>query len=303
MNRVLILGGNGMLGHKVFQVLSKEYEVHATFTNNDSYISALPVYKAVPNDRIHINANALEPNTIGKTISEVTPLVVVNCIGLIKQLKDIQNKAIATRINTEFPHYLSDVCDRNSVKLIHISTDCVFSGRKGMYTEKDSCDALDLYGKSKALGEITNGKHLTIRTSIIGRELVRSTGLLEWFLSCAGKQVKGYKNVFFSGLTTEELSYNILNVISYFPNLSGLYHISSRRISKYSLLSMIEEAWNLRISILPYESMYCDRSLDSSKYFAETGFNQPLWKDMITDLINEKTPYSEWREHNAAIRK
>jgi len=299
--RALVLGGDGMLGHKVFQVFNSEFETHASFLGHAEYVSAFPVYRDVPSSRIHLGVNVLEEKPLEELINSVKPDVVLNCIGLIKQLEEASNNILAIKMNSLLPHRLAQLCERANARLVHISTDCVFSGRKGNYKESDPPDALDLYGKSKALGEVDYAPHLTIRTSIIGREWVRSTALLEWFLSQKGNAVRGYRNAVYTGLTTEAFAGVALQAVTERPDLAGLWQVSSEPVTKLELLTRIRDAWNLDIEIEPFDDPPCDRSLDSSRFFNETGFARPSWESMISGLVNDDLPYEEWRERNRKL--
>ena len=301
VNKVLVLGGNGMLGHKVFQVFNEDYETHASFLSLRDYTSAFPVYQEVPASRIHIGVNALDYQALKSLVEEVKPNVVVNCIGLIKQLEEASDHMLAIQMNSVLPHNLAKICSDTKARLVHISTDCVFSGDKGSYTEEDASDVMDLYGKSKSLGEVTYTPHLTVRTSIIGREWIRSTALLEWFLAQQGKTVQGYKNAIYTGFTTEAIARLIKKTVTERPDLTGLWHVSSDPISKLELITQIKDVLQLDIDIQPFDDTPCDRSLDSSRFFNETGFERPSWESMITELAKDKTPYEEWRERNRKL--
>ena len=202
---------------------------------------------------------------------------------------------ISIEANALFPHRLANVCNGLDIRLIHISTDCVFSGRKGGYTEESRSDAQDLYGRTKFLGEVSYGKALALRTSIIGRELNSQHGLLEWFLSQEGKKVKGYKKAIYSGFTTQVLCGIVLDIIERHKGLKGLYNVSSEPIDKFSLLSLIKDVYKLNIGIERYEDFVCDRSLDSTKFRMVTGFIPPTWREMIVDMHNDPIPYNIWR--------
>ena len=209
--KILIFGATGMLGHKLMQVLSREHTVTGTVRRNASVLAGHPVFSKM--DILgNISADNLE--TIHTAIDKVNPDVIINCIGIVKQLPAAQDPLQSIAINALFPHQLAQICRQKNIRLIHMSTDCVFSGRKGYYSEKDPSDAEDLYGKTKYLGEVDYPGCLTIRTSIIGRELDTSHGLIEWFMSQEGKKVSGYKNAVFSGLTTLALSEIIAKIIT-----------------------------------------------------------------------------------------
>ena len=301
--KALVLGGDGMLGHKVFQVFSNDMETHATFLSHKEYDSAIPVFKDIPATRIHLDVNVLNDSAIENVIKEVKPDIVLNCIGLIKQLEEASDNILAIMLNSLLPHKLAALCSEIDARLVHISTDCVFSGRKGNYKEDDPTDALDLYGKSKALGEVDYAPHLTIRTSIIGREWVRSTALLEWFLSQTGKTVRGYKNALYTGFTTETIAKLMKRTVLERPDITGLWQVSSSPITKLDLLTRIRDAWKLDIAIEPFDDTPCDRSLNSNRFFNETGFERPSWDSMIDELVNDETPYEEWRKRNAELAK
>jgi dTDP-4-dehydrorhamnose reductase len=179
--------------------------------------------------------------------------------------------------------------------MIHVSTDCVFAGKKGMYVESDQSDAEDLYGRTKYLGELSYPHTLTLRTSIIGRELSQFKSLLEWFLSQKGKKVQGFTRVMFSGVTTIYLAKIVREIIANHPKLTGIYHISSPPISKYELLCMLRDAYKLDVDIIPNDQEVSDRSLVGDKFIRETGLSCPNWVDLVTELAADPTPYDKWR--------
>ena len=178
--------------------------------------------------------------------------------------------------------------------MFHISTDCVFSGNKGNYTEADIPDAQDIYGRTKLLGEISRSNCLTIRTSVIGRDSTSTKGLLEWFLKREGK-VTGYKNAIYSGFTTQALAQIIGDLIAHYPDLEGLYQIASEPISKYDLLTKIRDAMHLAHEIIAFDTPVCDRSLDATAFVERTNYLIPTWDEMIAELAADTTPYGEWR--------
>ena len=231
--RILILGATGMLGHKLYQLLSRRHTVFATIRGNYSSLEKFQIFQR---NNIIENTEANSIEKITEAIITVKPDVVINCIGIIKQLKEAKNFKTSIYINSLFPHLVSEITSGLGIKFIHISTDCVFSGKKGNYNENDLSDAADLYGKTKALGEVVyDKKTLTIRTSIIGRELQSSVSLLDWFFSQEGKTINGYTNAIYTGFTTNSLVSVIERIIVQFPELHGLYQISSDPISKYNL--------------------------------------------------------------------
>ena len=297
--KVLILGGEGMLGHKVFQVLSRRFETFATFRSFNGLWTHYPMYENLDRSRTIGGVDATDFDTVVRAFAQVKPAVVINCIGIVKQLQEAKDPLISINLNSLFPHRLAELCAATGTRMLHMSTDCVFSGRKGNYTEDDVPDAEDLYGRTKLLGEVNREGCLTIRTSIFGRDFAKQSALLEWFLSNRGGRVCGYVNAIYTGFPTQVLARIMGDLIADYPNLSGLYHVSSAPISKYDLLVKIRDAMGLDIEIEPYEDVHCDRSLDSSRFRAETGYSIPGWDEMIAELAQDDTPYSEWRERYA----
>jgi dTDP-4-dehydrorhamnose reductase len=293
MKKVLVLGASGMLGHKAYQILSRHFDTYSAFKNFNDPLRQLNIFDE---GKITDKVDAFDFQSVAKAIDSVNPAVIVNCIGIIKQLKQANNHRISIYTNALFPHLLEEICANRNYKLIHISTDCVFSGSRGNYREEDPSDVSDLYGRTKSLGEVTQSKNaITIRTSIIGRELFTRNGLVEWFLSQNHKTVHGYVNAIYTGLTTIALSREIVRIINEYPDLSGLFHISSDKISKYHLLEIIKKIYSPDIDIIPEEKISCDRSLDSSRYRQETHFRPPSWEEMIQEMFQDSTDYNSWR--------
>jgi len=297
--RVLVLGGEGMLGHKVFQVLSKRFDVFVTFQSFDGLWTSYPVYKGLDRSRTIGGVNVTDFNTVIRAFVQTRPNVAINCIGIIKQLKEAKDALISVHLNSLFPHQLAELCAATGTRMFHMSTDCVFSGRQGNYTEQDLADADDLYGRSKLLGEVDRAGCLTIRTSIFGRDFVKSSALLEWFLGNRGGQVRGYKNAIYTGFPTQVLARIMGDIIEQYPELSGLYQVASPPISKYELLTKIRDAMQLDIEITPYDDPPCDRSLSPARFVAATGYRIPGWDEMIAELAADTTPYDEWRRRYA----
>jgi len=223
------------------------------------------------------------------------PDVVVNGIGVVKALQEKVGRAANIQLNSLFPHQLYDICRAGGIRLIHISTDCVFSGRKGSYREDDPSDAEDIYGKTKYLGEVRGEGALTVRTSFIGRELKNSNGLLEWFLSQRGGGVNGFSKAVFSGFPSLHLADIIADIVAEHPDMVGLYHLSSQPITKFALLTMINEAMGLGTEIVERPGFSCDRSLDSTPYREETGFTPPSWQRMVAEMAGDAEQYDKWR--------
>lgn len=282
--RVVVLGATGMLGHRLVQTLSSRCAVLGTVRGDAGRWSGHPAF-AGAELRGGIDATDLE--ALGRVLHEARPDAVVNCVGIIKQLPAAKDPIPSLEINALLPHRLFRLCADAGARLVHVSTDCVFSGRKGSYREDDAADADDLYGRTKLLGEIHGEGSVTLRTSMIGRELDRSTGLLEWFLAQRGGAVKGFARAIFSGLTTSELSRVIADVIERHRGITGLWHVAADPIDKFTLLQRIDRAFDLGIRIERDESFVCDRSLDGSRFREATGFQAPSWEEMVRKLAAE----------------
>ncbi len=282
--KVLILGVTGMLGHKLYQVLMPICEVTGTTRGHFNDISR---YGFFHKSEIVPGVNALEISRLEKVVEETNPEAVVNCIGIIKSREEAKDRLLSIWVNSLLPHQLYQICRRRGARLIHISTDCVFSGRKGNYHEKDPSDAEDIYGKTKYLGEVDGEGALTIRTSLIGRELSTSNSLVEWFISHRGGKVKGFTNAIFSGFPTIHFARIIGDIIVNHPDLNGIYHISTEPISKFRLLTLIKEKMWLDIEIKEYPDFYCDRSLDSTLFRDKTGFKPLSWEKMISEFAKD----------------
>jgi dTDP-4-dehydrorhamnose reductase len=294
--KVLVLGGEGMLGHKVYQVLAERFELYATFRDADGPWRDFPQYAAAPPGRLIGDIDALDFATVEAALGRVAPDAVINCVGIIKQLKEASDALLTIRLNALLPHQLAAACARTGARLVHISTDCVFSGRRGMYTEDDLPDPPDLYGRSKLLGEVEAPGALTIRTSIFGRDFLKQDALLEWFLSNRGGRVRGYRNALYSGFPTQVLAGIIGDLLSGQPTLEGLWQIASEPVSKYHLLERLRGAMGLDIEIEPYDDPPCDRSLSAARFVAATGYRIPGWDEMIAQIASDTTPYDEWSE-------
>ena len=288
---VLIVGGAGMLGHKLYQMYQDHFEVWATLRSSFNNYEQYGIYNP---DRIIDNLDVSDLEKLVQVIAKIEPDVVINCVGIIKQLREAKDPIISIKINSLFPHQLATICREAGARFIHISTDCVFSGSKGAYTERDPSDAIDLYGRTKFLGEVDQQGCLTLRTSIIGRELYTASGLVEWFLSNSSGKVKGFKKAIYTGFTTIALSNIVSDIIENHPQLSGLYQISSERIDKYNLLCLLRDAYGIQNQIESDSEISIDRSLDSTRFRSEIGFQPPDWKAMVKQMAQDSTPYDNW---------
>lgn len=292
--RILILGAGGMLGHKLYQALRSEGDVEVFAAARKDY-STYARFGLFDPERFVTDVDAANPDALVRALGGVHADVMVNCIGIVKQAAASRDPVASLTVNALLPHRLAAICRAIGARLIHISTDCVFSGRKGGYTETDFPDADDLYGRTKLLGEVIGPGCLTVRTSLIGRELYRQTGLLEWFLANRGKRVQGYTNAIFSGFTTLALAELLSWIIRDHAGLWGLYHVASEPISKYTLLCKIRELLGLSTVIEPETEYRCDRSLDASPFRAAVGVGAPTWDAMVEALAADPTPYELWR--------
>ena len=278
--RILILGGDGMLGHRLFLHLRAAHEVRVTLRSELADYAQFGLFDSSNTfPRVDVRTPAAE-----KTIEQFRPEAVINCAGIVKQIAEAHEAIPSIEVNALLPHRLAAVCAKVSARLIHLSTDCVFSGEKGMYSETDFPDARDLYGRTKLLGEVDSAGCLTIRTSIIGRELRRKTGLLEWLLAQKGKSIRGFKRAIFSGFSTIELSRVIERILVAYPDAHGLYHVSSAPITKFDLLMLLKKELRLDVDIQPDETFHCDRSLDSSRFREAFGYAPPSWESMAAEI-------------------
>jgi dTDP-4-dehydrorhamnose reductase len=296
--RVLILGASGMLGHKVWQQFAKRFDTYATFRQSPSRYERFGIFDS---KRCLGHVSAENFDSVIRAIEQVRPDAVVNCIGIVKQDAAAKDAVSSIAVNALFPHRLAHLCGAASARLVHLSTDCVFSGLKGNYSEAAQADATDLYGRTKLLGEVDYDNCLTLRTSMIGRELQTSQGLIEWFLgeAAAGRRVRGFKRAVFSGLTTPVLAQLIADLLVDQPHLSGVWHVAADAINKFDLLSLVSNVYGLDVEIEPDESFVCDRSLDASRFRAAIGFAPPSWREMIEQMQQDETPYNKFRRTNA----
>ena len=280
--RVLVLGVTGMLGNAVLRVFAEDerHEVWGTMRNE----GGRRYFAREVQPRLLAGVDVLDLDAVADVMLHVKPEVVINCVGLIKQLADAKDPLVALPINAMLPHRLAKVCALSGARLIHVSTDCVFSGRKGNYLEADLSDAEDLYGKSKFIGELHDLPYaITLRTSIIGHELDSNNALVDWFLSQEGA-VKGYARAIFSGLPTVELARIMKDFVVPHPELHGLYHVSAKPIDKFSLLTLIAEIYGKKIDIRHDEEVSIDRSLNSARFTEATGYVAPEWPQLVQGM-------------------
>ncbi|MFU8851390.1 dTDP-4-dehydrorhamnose reductase family protein [Micromonospora sp. SL1-18] len=277
--RVLVLGATGMLGHALLRELSEDPELDV-YGAARSMEGRGHLYPAGLLARITPAVDATRFDQVRQVLDSVRPDVVVNGVGVIKQRPDVQDAVPTVMLNALLPHLLADACARLGSRLVHVSTDCVFSGDRGGYVEDDRPDPADLYGRSKLLGETTSAPALTLRTSIIGHELTTKRSLLDWFLSQDG-QVPGFTRAIYSGVTTVELARLLRQVILPREDLTGLYHVAAEPVSKHDLLRLVADVYGWRGELVPDDDFRCDRSMRADALAEATGYRPPTWPDMI----------------------
>lgn len=278
---VLVLGVSGMLGSAVFRVLGSETPISVKGTLRSA--EALVHFSEAERENIITGVDVESTDSLLSLMATLRPSAVINCIGLVKQLSSSKDPLLALPINSILPHRLARMCSVAGARLIHISTDCVFSGKAGNYREEDTADADDLYGRTKLIGEVDYPHAVTLRTSIIGHELTGNRSLLSWFLSQKGA-VPGFTRAVFSGLTTIELARVIERVVLPDATLHGLYHVAAKPIDKFSLLKLIAEVYQKPTEITPNGSLVIDRSLNAERFKTATGYVAPEWPDMISAM-------------------
>jgi dTDP-4-dehydrorhamnose reductase len=292
--RILILGGGGTLGHKLWQVLSAKFsDTFVSIRKPRSFYSKSGLFSG-PNVRAGIDLRDF--SRLDLLLEEVSPSVIVNCAGVTIRSSEALDKVSVISINALLPHKLAQWCAKNDSRLTHFSTVCVFTVKAGNYSEDDLPDASDLYGVTKALGDVLAPCTLTLRSSFIGREICDGTELLEWFLARKEKKVKGFSKAFFTGLTTNRLSELVAELIKKFPALNGLYHVSSETVSKYELLLLLKEAYKLDVEIESDMEFKCRRDLNGGRFVKATGFKCPSWREMVFAMAADTTPYEKWRK-------
>lgn len=279
--RVLILGATGMLGSTLLRLFYKNprLEVFGTVRS----LSARELLPRELHTQLVDGVDVQNNEHLLRVMAKLRPDAVVNCIGLVKQLSESELPLAAIPINAVLPHRLAEICGLFGARLIHISTDCVFSGKKGLYTETDFADANDLYGRSKYLGEVDYPHAVTLRTSIIGHELNGSRSLVSWFLAQTG-QVSGFRKAVFSGLPTVELGRVILEHVLPNSDLRGLYHVSAEPINKFDLLNLVARNYGKNIEIVPKDDVVIDRSLDSKRFRQATKFHPKVWDKLVQSM-------------------
>ena len=284
--RILVMGTSGMLGSALFKLFAEsgDYKLFGTVRSE----STKQYFPDKWHENIIAGIDVLDNGSLTGVVESVKPDVVINCVGLIKQLATANDPLVVLPVNSMYPHRLAAICESSGARLIHISTDCVFDGNKGNYVESDRSDATDLYGMSKYIGEVNDKPGaITLRTSIIGHELNSRDALLEWFLSQTGS-IHGFTRAIFSGLPTVELARVIRDFVIPKSELHGLYHVSATPISKFDLLSLVAKIYGKKIEIIPQSELMIDRSLNSERFQTETGYSTPNWPVLLEAMKNSK---------------
>jgi dTDP-4-dehydrorhamnose reductase len=290
--RILILGGSGMIGHRLWLAFRERFETFVALRGSPAERPWATLFAGVG---VLEAVDLTDDAALGRTLLRVRPDVVVNAAGLVKQRPLGQDLPAAITLNALLPHRLAAFCIAGGIRLVHLSSDCVFSGRVGHYREADAADPVDVYGRAKLLGEVSGPGQLTIRKSVIGRELTGRQGLLEWFLANRGGRVRGYRRAVFSGLTTLALADTIARIIEEQPALEGVWHVAAPAIAKYDLLVSLRDGFSLPIEIEPEETTIVDRSLDDTRFRQATGLPRPSWDRMISALVADPLPYDVLR--------
>lgn len=282
-----------MLGHSLFNELSKTHDVYGAIRSNTK------------NSKLFSNVDTGNLTKISEILESLKPDFVINSIGIIKQLKQSKDKIQSIEVNSLWPHQLAEICAKHNAKMIHFSTDCVFTGSKGNYKEEDLADARDTYGLSKFMGEVDYPHTLTLRTSIIGHELNSNVSLIDWFLS-QSTECKGFTEAIYSGFPTVEIA-NFLNEYIFKNFVSGVYHLSSEPISKYDLLKIVAEVYGKPIQINPSQDLKIDRSLNSDKLRSLVGFKPKTWPELVKSMhgqfLENYELYKNKGIYNDLIRK
>jgi dTDP-4-dehydrorhamnose reductase len=290
--RVLILGGSGMIGHRLWLACRDRFDTTVTLRGP---LSGQPWAALFDPQRVVEGVDLTDDAALAALLRHTRPHAVVNAAGLVKQRPTGQDAIAAITANALLPHRLAALCLQGGIRLLHLSTDCVFSGHAGAYRESDTADPVDTYGRTKLLGEVTGPGQLTIRKSAIGRELSGQRGLLEWFLANRGGHVRGFTSAIFSGLTTAAIAATIVAILDEHSSLEGLWHVAGPAISKFDLLAALRDGLGVSVAITPDDTTAIDRSLDDHRFRAATGIIRPSWESMIAALAADPLRYDTVR--------
>ncbi|MCX6620787.1 MAG: SDR family oxidoreductase [Acidobacteria bacterium] len=295
-NKIVVIGAAGMLGHKMFQRLRTAFPGTIATMRECASCPPFDQVELLQGDDVVPGVDVTDFPALEATLAAFRPEYLVNCVGVIKQRVEAMSAVPSITINSLLPHKLAEMAARWGGRVIHFSTDCVFSGKRGGYTEEDPSDAEDLYGKTKFLGEVAAHNALTLRTSIIGRELTEHRSLLDWLLAQNHTAIRGYRRVIYSGVTTNYLAGLVASIIQEHAKLNGLYQVTSEPISKYDLLCLLREAYGLDLRIEPDDLEASDRSMRCDKLRAAIDYHCPPWPALAGQLAEDDTPYKAWLE-------
>jgi dTDP-4-dehydrorhamnose reductase len=295
--RVLILGATGMLGHKMWQRLRARFpDAFATMRGRREDFAHCGLFDT---DHVIDRLDVLDVSALARTLEKIRPDAIVNCIAVTKRREQSDDPLASIELNAALPHRLARWSSSNGARLIHFSTDCVFDGCTGNYDESSLTNAADLYGRTKTLGEVERAGALTLRTSLVGRELKEKTELLEWFLSQRGKRIRGFRQVLYTGVSTVWMTDLVADILERFPDLSGIYQVASPVVSKLDLLRYARDAFDVDVDIEPDDSIVMKRNLNGGRFASATGISVPDWKSMMAALAADPTPYDAWSAANA----
>jgi dTDP-4-dehydrorhamnose reductase len=292
----MVLGGAGMLGHKMFQMLRERFDGVFCTVREDVRRPPFEKIELLQGNNVVSGVDVTDFPALETILSAFHPELVINCVGVIKQRAQAVSPIPSITINSLLPHKLAQMAALWGGRVVHFSTDCVFNGHRGSYSEEDLSDAEDLYGKTKFLGEVAVANALTLRTSIIGRELTEHRSLLDWFLAQNHKTVRGYRKVIYSGVTTSFLAGLVASIIEEHPGLNGLYQVTSEPISKYDLLCLLREVYQLEVLIEPDDLEVSDRSMKCDRLREAIAYKCPTWPVLADQLAEDNTPYEKWIE-------
>ncbi|GAB4143983.1 MAG: SDR family oxidoreductase [Planctomycetaceae bacterium] len=282
--RCLILGGAGMLGHRLLKSWQDRYDVRVALRKGLSDYAASGLFHS---ENSYCNVDVRDTDRLLEILADFRPDAVVNAVGIIKQRSAAKDAIPSLEINSVFPHRLQRLCQLVGARMVHVSTDCVFDGRDGSYTEESFSNAEDLYGRSKYLGEVSESPCITLRSSIIGLELSQKASLIEWFLAQSGT-IKGFTNAIYTGVTTAEMARVIEHVCTVKKDLCGVWQVASNRISKFDLLSRLSrKLGRTDLTIEPDDSFFCDRSLVGTAFERVAEYTIPSWDEMLDELADE----------------
>ena len=283
--RICIIGASGMLGYQLYQYFAPRAQTGVVLRWPKNYYPCADKFSQAAS--CYDGINVLDYRSLDQIFAHFKPNAIINAVGIVKQLALSKQAIPALEINALLPHKISELAAKHAARLFHISTDCVFSGKQGPYTEDSLPDAEDIYGRSKLMGEVYDPHAITIRSSIIGLEMMRKTSLVEWFLAQTGN-IKGFTKALYTGMTTLEMARLIEYLINQQPDLHGLWHVTSETINKYDLLSQLSAVLGRTdINITADDNFHCDRRLDGSRFASLTGYKLPSWPQMLAELAEQ----------------